>query len=128
MQVRYDDILTRIPEPPLWWLHGVPRYEPFSVKLMPIGPKEMALVRSACSMCGTIFDVGAYRPYGNYHSTLKAEIEHYGYICLEDPPAVFCCPAGYATTSSALEVLEFWKRDGRDWRRVPELERRFPDS
>ena len=127
MQVRYDDILKRIPEAPLWWLDGVPRYDPFNRNLMPSN-REIALVRSACSMCGTIFDVGVYRPRDSHFPSLRAEMEHYGEILLGDPPAVFCCPSGYATTSSALEVLEFWERDGTNWRRVPELECKLSEN
>lgn len=65
-------------------------------------------------------------------STLRAAIEsdtlHYG-----DPPNVFCCPAGPTMNSVPVRVLEYWHRadnggKSREWKRVSELERDFPEE
>ena len=124
----YSDIWGRIPTPPLWWFEGVPRYEPFHPEWL--DGREAALVHSKCQICGTDFMVGVCSLYANQPS-LSDQIEKDGTIWLRDPPLVFCCQGGHATSSLAIEVIEFWKRgkgnDYRIWSRVPEFEKKLSD-
>jgi hypothetical protein len=44
MYVKYDDILRRSPEKPLWWVEGVPHYEPLRPRLATIYGRQVARV------------------------------------------------------------------------------------
>jgi hypothetical protein len=131
MHIDYSDIWSRIPTPPLWWFQGVPRYEPFDPEWM--DGSEAALVHSKCQVCGTDFMVGICSRYAN-HPSLSEEIQKHNTLWLSNPPKVFCCQGGHATSSLAIEVLEFWRRGtGGDykswstWSRVPEFENKLSD-
>lgn len=126
MPFDYSDIWDRISTSPLWWFEGIPRYEPFHPKWL--DGSEAALIHSRCQMCGTDFMVGLCSPYPP-HKSLSEEIEKYGTIWLSNPPKVWCCQAGPSTSSTAVQVLQFWKRGTGEeygiWRRVPELEKKL---
>jgi hypothetical protein len=131
MNTYYGDILSRIPEPPLWWDEvAVPRFCEFS-------PQEVANIYASyavlalvtCQGCGTeyrvAFSQGSMDRYLGrdeageirWAPTLdEAVLEkglHYG-----DPPNGNCCCAGPTMNSEPRRVLEFWKRaGGMEWER-----------
>ena len=122
MHGSYEDILSRISEPPLWYdQNGVPRYAKFHPSMCPnISSKTVVLARSiACQECGQEFFV-------EMHATIWSEREdneprqwHYG-----DPPS-HCKGAGDSMNCIDLEIVECWHRDVTKnfaWRRVPEFE------
>jgi hypothetical protein len=121
----YSDIWGRISEKPLWWFEGVPRYEPFHPRWL--GGIEAALVQSKCQQCRADFFVGVCSPR-HPHLSLKETMMRGNTLWLSDPPRVFCCQGGHAMTSLAIQVLQFWSRDGIEWIRLPELERELSDA
>ncbi len=149
MNESYDDIRSRIAEPPQWWdEHAVPRYVPFAPRwLADIYADECALVLIACQNCGHEFPVAMSSSMGSAvravmlrkedvtletmrRYSVAASIEtgaiHYG-----DPPNIECCPAGPTMNCDDLRVLQFWRRERgavNDWVRVAELERVLPDG
>jgi hypothetical protein len=127
----YEDIRSRIAEPPKWWDEsGVPRWCEFGPgETANIYRSEVALLLIACQGCGQEFKVAMSATYGRElvdgtwcdeplaNAVRKLEI-HYG-----DPPNVDCCAAGPSMNSEPQRVLEFWGRDdGHDLVRRPELE------
>jgi hypothetical protein len=125
MNTEYDDIRSRIPEPPKWWDEfAVPRYDAFSPMLTAnIYAREVALLLIACQACRTEFPVcmSAGRELAD---AIKAGSLHYG-----DPPNVRCCPAGPSTNCLDLRVLEYWRRDDRlNWQRDGALEIDLSDA
>jgi len=133
MHRSYDDIISRIPEPPIWWQEGgIPRYDPFDPKSSTgVYTTEVALAEIACQVTDARFLVtiegGEDRPVA------KAIRE--GNLCYGDPPNVPTVPPHM--TSEMLRVVQYWWRchaeyvvDGRivdwkgydEWRRDPSLE------
>ena len=134
----YYDIISRIPEPPLWWQQGgIPRYDAFDPEYSTgIGAKEVALVEIACQDTGIRFVVALE---GGEDRAIAAAIRNrtlgYG-----DPPNVGGVNA--SALSETLRVLEYWysghseyvqdngitdwKRYS-EWRRDASLEVAFPD-
>ena len=149
MHHHYDDIISRIPEPPKWWdEYAVPRYITFGPdETADIYADQCALIEIECQGCGALFLVAWSQSritWGrNEDGTAWArdakpfdpQMYHYG-----DPPNSGCCAAGPTMNSIPRRVMEFWKRhdpkytgpkDGHnvvldmkyfDWVRVPELE------
>jgi hypothetical protein len=106
----YDDILSRIGSPPVWFdEHAVPRYctfEPVRSPNIHIG--EIALVEITCQNCGHVFHVAFSRlnmPSGTIAEAIRMKTLHYG-----DPPNVWCCSAGPSMNSIPRRVLEYWHR------------------
>lgn len=137
MNHHYNDIRSRIAEPPRWYdENATPRYCAFSPdETANIYADEVAFFRIACQNCGCTFDVcmswttfqGVIQRVQRLSEQIEARAIHYG-----DPPNVSCCPAGPTMNSIPLRVLEFWRRapitpDGPDWERVPALEVVLPD-
>ncbi len=146
MNESYDDIRSRIAEPPTWWdEQAVPRYCPFEPRyLANIYADECVLLRISCQGCDHPFDVAmssskldaartarlrkedvteeTLRSY-----TLLASIErgdiHYG-----DPPNIGCCPGGPTMNCNDLRVLQFWRSEQGDWQRLTDFERILPDE
>lgn len=125
----YNDIKSRIKEPPIWWdANGVPRYDTFTPELScDIYAHEVALVKIACQDCHEHFMVefnwneshGLFT--GRPHPPMSANpgMLHYG-----DPPAHGC--VGDTMNCEDLEVVEFWQRADFDWARCPNLEGKMP--
>lgn len=128
MNHHYDDIRSRIPEPPRWWdEHAVPRYVAFSPReIANIYARECVLLLIACQDCGREFpvcmswdlmDQVRHREERLAEQIKKREI-HYG-----DPPNIYCCPAGPTMNSVPRRVLEFWRMgDNHEWVRDGALE------
>lgn len=150
----YNDIRSRISEPPKWWdEEGVPRYVDFAPdEVANIYAQEVALVDIACQSCGTRFKVAFSWANIEWHNGApelhkRLTPEHIVNLHYGDPPNVGCCPAGATMNCDDLRVLEFWRKGGEeftkpdpknpklriclpgyfDWRRVPELEVLLPD-
>ncbi len=124
MNADYEDIRSRIAEPPLWFDEaGVPRYAPFTPWLIAnIYAREAVLAHTRCQACGTDFHV-AISSADEPNTTLAAQIPanklHPG-----DPPNIDCCATGPTMSSVPIAVLEYWSRAvPRDWKRDPSLER-----
>jgi hypothetical protein len=127
MYVSYDDILKRIPEPPLWWSDGVPRYEPFEPKMTDVYAGEALLIEAKCQHCSRSFVLGIHSVING--PGYRREIEEANDIHLDDPPSHDCDGPGNSMSSVPVRVLEFWENlGGQDWRRVPELERLLATS
>ncbi len=130
MLCSYHDIISRIPDPPLWWdENGVPRYVAFAPReAANIYANEVALVAIACQSCGTEFKVAFSWGALEWRAGVPSKREphtvdsisriHYG-----DPPNA-CCHAGATMNCEDLRVLEFWRESKNHWdfERVPELE------
>jgi hypothetical protein len=126
MHNMYRDILERIPEAPLWFDEvGVPRYEPFSPRLLNnIYSGEAALAEISCQACGTRFLVALTERHVKQGFSLSDELwlgrAYYG-----DPPNVSCCSAGPTMGSETHSIFEYWKRDcdlDFDWQRDARFE------
>lgn len=126
MHNRYEDILKRIDEAPIWFDEfGVPRYDAFSPqRLGNIYAMEAALAEISCQGCGRLFRVALTDVFPRKGFALSDEIRlrrvHYG-----DPPNVDCCAAGPTMNSVMREILEYWYRDyevDTNWRRDPIFE------
>jgi hypothetical protein len=105
----YDDIMSRIAEPPVWFdEHAVPRYCEFAPnKLANICAGETALVEIACQCCRRVFRVAFSKlnwPNDSIAEAIQAKNLHYG-----DPPNV-CCMPGAAMNSVPHRVIEYWRR------------------
>lgn len=122
----YDDIRSRISEPPDWFdENAVPRYGAFHPRaLSNIYADEAALLEITCQGCGERFHVAlsswafSTSPGMEIHNLIKSGDIHYG-----DPPNVGCCAAGPTMNSEPRRVLEYWKRgDITRWERDASLE------
>jgi hypothetical protein len=121
----YDDIRSRIAEPPLWHdRHGVPRYEPFKPQMLGVYDDLAVLAEIACQRCAKRFLVGAgwtrldvfADPIVVRKLADLAESFDYG-----DPPrhavdAGRC--AGETMSSDVVQIVEAWERVGLDWVRL----------
>ena len=132
MHAPYHDILRKVPQRPVWWLGGVPRYEPFSPDSA--GIFEIALVHTECQACRTRYDVAVTARPPLFHS-LRTVLAYDNSLEIGDPPFA-CnelgapqCGAGYCMSSLEIRILEFWCRTTilSEWRRDPDLERPLAD-
>jgi hypothetical protein len=134
MHHTFDDIRSRIAEPPTWFdSNGTPRYGEFTPGACPnIYADEVALVEIGCQSCGECFMVEMHHPLMEPEWTLKEHIlnsegalVHYG-----DPPAHGC--VGDTMNCLDLRVVQYWhhKDDSvmLEWERVAELEIALPDA
>jgi len=121
----YQDILSRIKEPPQWWdEHAVPRFCRFSPqKIADIYASECALMRILCQSCGTPFKVAVSWYQHSGRASLSSEFQH-GTVYYGDPPNIACCPSGPTMSSVHDRVLQFWTRanKARTWTRDKKLE------
>lgn len=142
MEVRYWDILDKLGEPVWWNEHGVPRYCEFSVDEASIYAEQVALVRITCQGCGHPFQICMSSTVYDRARDDREDLETYiratvleetffdvgdGYQMRRefgygDPPNIGCCSAGPTMTSVPERILEFWRRSGGAWVRVPEFE------
>jgi hypothetical protein len=123
MYIDYDDITSRISEAPIWWLNGVPRYEPFHPHLAAIYGTEIALIWSRCQHCHRRFDVAVFRT----ELSIRDHIALYGQPDVGDPPS-HECEYGNAMRSEQIELLEYWRRVHIRWQRMPDLEGLLSDA
>lgn len=120
----YDDITSRIAEPPIWFdEYSVPRYCPFSPdRSVSIYIHEIALMEIACQRCGRIFKVAISA--ANFSESTIADAIRSQELHYRDPPNVGCCPGGACENSVPKRVLEYWFRgDPRylDGRRIIDM-------
>lgn len=135
MKHHYNDIRSRIAEPPTWWdEYGVPRYGPFApTETANIYANQCALVEISCQSCGYIFPCCFSWAHGEAFITaddseftittpLKERIDrlYYG-----DPPNIECCPAGPTMSSDTLRIIEFWELINWVWVRNASLEIKY---
>ena len=131
----YEDILSRITDPPKWWDEkAAPRYcdfNPFEVSN--IYADEVCLLEIRCQQCRRTFQVAMSQdPLSRSRvrakrgakfslaTTITKKAIHYG-----DPPNIRCCPAGPTMNSAPIRVLEYWARDEQNinqWDRDAKLE------
>lgn len=122
MYIRYDDILSRIIEKPVWWLDGVPRFEPFRPNDLDVHAGEALLVHVRCQSCLMDYHLGLWNPQIAGARSFRERLSQHRHIGLGDPPNA-CCGVGATMTVEEVAVLEFWEFKGNRWVRVPELER-----
>jgi hypothetical protein len=104
----YEDILSRIAEPPRWFdEQGVPRYCEFAPdRIANIYAHECALLDIECQNCGRVFVVALDERTANHNVIRRpgydppwrtlADIIRSHEIEYRDPPNVECCPVGAA--------------------------------
>jgi len=133
MHEDYDDIRSRISEPPTWFdEHAVPRYCEFSPeRCADIYARQVCLLLVECQSCARSFEVASsWSGYDSKHAL--DELIRTGEIHYGDPPNVGCCMSGPSMNSVPRRVLQFWRRSrppaqnevaaGLQWERVQELE------
>ncbi|HZO44733.1 MAG TPA: hypothetical protein VFB68_02515 [Xanthobacteraceae bacterium] len=133
MHTDYDDIRSRIGEPPQWFdENAVPRYCTFHPsRLASIYAKEGVLAEITCQGCGEGFLVAFSelniwqlliaskdRPERTLAELIRSKELHYG-----DPPNIGCCRGGESMNSEPRRVIEYWRREvPRTWQRDSSLE------
>lgn len=118
MRSNYNDIISRINEPPKWYdQNGTPHYDDFHPDLCPnIYAHHVGLFLIACQYCEKKFKVESHSDIFSSQLRVPPSKWHYG-----DPPIHDC--VGDTMNCEDVAVLEFWKREGvGDWERMPELE------
>lgn len=135
MHTYYEDILSRITEPPKWFdEHAVPRFCPFTPEeVANIYAEQVCLLLIECQSCTQPFEVAL--SWSNHPVEPTREIDgvtldrliethqiHYG-----DPPNVECCLSGPSMNSVPKRVLQFCQKNrsadtSYRWDRVPALE------
>lgn len=120
MKQNYEDIRSRITEPPRWYDEaGVPRYVDFSPgRVNNIYAEEVALIEIACQNCDQRFIVAISQD--SYSLIMRPQKLSQGEeITYGDPPNIGCCPTGPTMSSNTIKTLEIWRRgEGFDWGRV----------
>jgi hypothetical protein len=125
VNISYEDILSRIDQEPVWWLGGVPRFDPFKPSDLDIYAQESALISIRCQACRTPFKVGVFSRSGS--ATMICDMIAEGSLPIGDPPNIGCCDAGPTMSSDQVRVEEYWKRDRFDWTRDAAMERLLCD-
>jgi hypothetical protein len=118
MNTEYNDIRSRIPEPPTWWDEfAVPWYCDFHPRRAAnIYAREVALLLIECQACGAEFHV-CMSDRGGVAEAIRDGSLHYG-----DPPNVRCCEAGPSMNCIDVRVMEYWHRPRLEWSRDASLE------
>jgi hypothetical protein len=117
----YEDIISRIAEPPRWYDdQGVPRYCDFApYEIANIYADECVLLEIMCSGCDRIIiaaldDRGANEaisvPHRDNPRRKIADLIRSHELFFGDPPNVDCCRGGPSTTAKTLRVIEYWAR------------------
>lgn len=133
------DITDRIPEPPKWWLDGIPRYCEYHPGMFAFY-KTNLLVRICCQHCHRVFDTAVRTratleqhvldPFLGYpldagtgqvlddaHDDPPFHLGSDGYVCV-----------GNSMTADWVAILEAWEKDGQKLRRRSDIEGPSPDS
>lgn len=126
MQPDYSDILDRIPDRPLWWFNGVPRYKPFSPNDLSVGPPEAALARVKCQDCATEFTIGVGPSLfveGSMFDQILSDDFSYGDPPRHSAPDGSRC-AGETNGAIPISLIEAWRWDQNSfgWHRQPQFE------
>jgi hypothetical protein len=124
MKSSYDDIISRITEPPRWFdENGVPRYCEFAPELSNIYAFECALLEIACQGCDKRFSVAVSLDNDAYLRSQTLLIREVVERTIEygDPPNTECC-SGTTMMSEVIRVLEFWRKESGNWARCPAVE------
>lgn len=115
----YEDILSRIAEPPIWYdQNGTPRYAKFHPNLCPnIYSDKVVLAQIACQECGEKFLVEMHASIWDSRNDIDPRKWHYG-----DPPR-HCKGAGDSMNCEDIAIVECWQRlPLREWKRVKKFE------
>lgn len=114
MLIQYDDILSRIPEPPTWWdRHGCPRYnEPIPENCSHVYADRLTFMRIECQGCGQEFIVEFASSRMNRLNREGTEILEVDPTLLQygDPPNIGCCSAGATMSSYPREIIAHYER------------------
>ena len=117
MHASYDDIISRVSSPPLWFdENAVPRYCAFEPsRSAGIHVVEIALAEISCQECQRLFRVAASS--ANFGEQKIAEAIRQKTLSYGDPPrhdgdraASGSCMAGATMNSEPRRVLEYWYR------------------
>lgn len=121
MHENYDDITSRIAEPPAWYdENGTPRYGEFAPDHCPnIYARTIGLFLISCQECGKQFHVEMHATsFDTWRNSNPPTKWHYG-----DPPRHDCTGAGDSMNCIDLAVLQFWISDRFcNWTRMPDEE------
>ncbi len=118
MHPYFDDITSRIDEPPKWyWRNGVPRYCDFHPRECGVYSDVVVLLEIECQRCGAIFKTSV--ECASFEE--KPEFDDLGRFHYGDPPGHGC--VGDTMGSITVRILEFWTKDeSRQLVRRPEFE------
>ncbi len=133
------DITDRIPEPPTWWMNGIPRYGDYDPQNATWYETNL-LVRIICPYCYRVFDVAigtnavlqkdTVHPMMGYPLDSKTgDIIEEAY---DDPPFHlkgdgFNC-MGNTAPAEWVAILQVWERDNIEWKRRFDLDGPSPES
>ena len=127
MHIELLDITDRIPEPPKWWINGIPRYCEFTPDRADTFAPTILLVRSECQQCQKVFDVALGTNQRVAPNLLDADTNLWIDATSDDAP-FHNGPDGYKCGGSTMlidpiQVLQAWVRN-RDcrWTRRSDLE------
>lgn len=131
MRPSYDDILSQIATPPLWYDEmAVPRYCTFAPKRA-ANPycREIVLAEIRCQHCRKKWFIAiSGMNHGGYSIAREINTKQ---LCFGDPPMHsenqeigVTCSAGYSMQTITMRVLEYWLLNMEDhkWYRDPTLE------
>jgi hypothetical protein len=111
--------------------NAVPRFCKFAPRhTANIYAQECALAVIKCAACGCLFTVAF-----SYHDTQRMMLGlapwpvHHRItersLAYGDPPNVECCGAGPTMQADTVQVLEYWERVNREWKRNAQFEIHF---
>jgi hypothetical protein len=114
---RYDDIFSRINEPPHWFdEYAVPRYCAFAPdKLANIYASEAVLAEIACQVCKHLFRVAFSE--ANWRSGTVADAIRSRTLTFGDPPNYCCCNNAHMS-SEPRKVIQYWRRHDPKYTRL----------
>lgn len=124
MHDSYSDIKERIAEEPMWFdENGTPRYGKFKPDMCPdIYADVVVLMEIACQHCGERLQVQMSRGWMN-PDRRPPKKWHYG-----DPPWHDCTGAGESMNCDDIAVLEVWRFNRFEWKRLKKLEGSVDDA
>ena len=126
----YSDIRALTDTEPIWFDHGgVPRYAPFSPRLLGVYDHIAVLAEIECQSCARRLLVGEGRPRQCVHfdhgdaALVEQSLETLarGFV-FGDPPRHGCPGAGETMGCIERRIVEAWERVDFGWVRRPEHE------